>query len=807
MVNFKKPIVCPQATVTRLNGLPIVDYFNVDDQAILPELIDFQAQVKIAGNLFTEPNANPTALQQLNADAIVRLGNERITADSTIIFKGNLLSDHITMELDTSNLVRKSTSLDTLFATGMDTVRKHFQNTLSLTHNIIVANSDANNITIQSFNEFPSLSSQLNSIVELQADPEHSTRSVVIFESNFQAKVLQIINSNLIENLPAPNNTVTSQSYDINKIFYQISNARDSRIQSLMINGAIQFLPDVNQETASLEKSIQIDTLNGIDLNQYIPLIVVNDNQQHKSIEIGGTKTFISDLSVTHAHTVEFNKRIETRDWFENALRAQRTQTNDLPQIIESTGWQFVDITSDNLQTTHFVNGVEFVARENNASKGIIFVNDNPESVITIASDISLSSPAKIAANSELKSTELRPCDLSALIPQTINLLQSDWYQLNILGNVKLLSSRNTDITSNRCNDIDCFFRMAISSRSDESVNVNIELNLIDIREKFSFSQITSISSPTQGAQDNGTLINNINPIKLFNDAVTRTNYGDVDQSQMILTTFSSQKELIADEIIFSGTDVISSGNFSVQLINTVNINKLNEILFNRSTSNEINILSEQNLLFLNEPQANSTIIRDNQTIDGIFVADIFFVYSAHAQSSIMLQNHINEFGAYSNANAIFVDENIHVNFVNGMSLQYFIENRVKTLTIAQPFLNKQQIIDGFFTFEHLVLIGNEIRIDQINDAICNEIVLKQSADKQEITGYKQIGGQYSVLRVEKPFHVWKINNAELVSMFAKTIQLNHKQLLDRLIIRNPYQLRAHREAVVRRYFNDVTLL
>lgn len=744
----------------------------MNDATNLPIDVDISAPVIIKGNLFSDQTAATTTLQKLSSESVARLGGSQVTLDSPIIFKGRLLANHMEVQLDTSNLVLKS-------ANGLDNgngIRKQFER-LTISGNIIMPSNMT--INIQNFNEYFLLKNYLGAaITALDKSAELTPELAVIFEKACTAKAIDIQNAKFFETIQ--NN---SQSYDINAILQDVQNVREHRIQILSIDGFVQFNHDQEQNT-SVNDFKHISILNGLEFSKYLQSIILipvenKENKPQKSVEIGGEKAFISELNIKSAHTLEINKRIQTSSWFEDAYRQQRTETVKQQQIT-APGWKICDLTSDNFDIQNAINDIQILpSNDDKITKHIIFVDDKSSNTLTIVSDVSISNEVKIGSSSKLTSTELRPCNVLPLIPTTVYLTQRYWYEINVIGNVKIVDK---ELKKQRCSTPFCYFQTALTSETEESINTNIVFNLVDRYGKFSFNQIIMSSN---GQSDNETaLINNINPLDIFRDAVTRTAL----LSDTI--TFNAQKNLIGTEIIFSVTDALSTNNFNVNLINDINMNYLNRTLYLRSTTREMIVFDWQKFLFLNAPVVRKMTLL-NQTINGIDVSTILFAYTN--QSSVLsFQKQFNEFT--SKFSVPFISsETINVNLVNGISFEYFIENRCRLSYQT----NKPQTIEGQYTFENLILIGNETLVDQINDVPCDEMVLKQSKEKQLITGAKQIDGDYSQLFIEKPFHIWKTNDYEFVAIFAKSILLNHKQTIERIQVQNPYQVNAQKAYVL----------
>lgn len=776
-IAFIQSLISPQISVTTLNGSAISEYFLLDEKTfafsalqLSPLSIEFQSDVKIGGNIYTDRSSG-TILENISADAIDRLGNERIIIQNTIAFKEHLLVNHITMQTNTSKFVRQSNAV---VAVARKNAAKQFMNSFIAHKNIIGPNSS----TIQKFNSQTSLPHYMNSLMESKSKSKWST--IMIFERQMNAAVVTVdVDCYFIDNSDHP-----VRYFDLNNIVMNILNAQKSQIGLLMVDGNVRF-------DCAANKEINVNIFNGLALLKYLNLAISMEQQNNqKSIEIGGEKTFISEFGALLAHTIEFNNRFQTQEWIEYAFRQQRSQMK-VQQMIESSKWQFINMITDNFRTQHSINGIRIFSMDNTTAN-IIFVDDNPTNMISIASDVSLSNYGKLGFHSELKCTELRPCNIQNFVSDTVHLSQIIWNELNIVGNVKILTYGVSEVDFTQCG-LYCFFQKSLSNELDESINLNISFTL-ESEEKISFNRVIFISSGLQTTCN----MNNIDLSKIFIDAVAqRTTYPDENNR---LIAFQSKMNLIGIKISCDGIETVLSAEFSTPALNGIYIKQLNDSVF-YINAGEILVLSWHKILFLEAPIIKAMNISRNQTINSVLVADFYFVYSQI--SSISFQK-LDDLGAI-----VVSHEQIHVISINGMPLQFFIDNRSKLYNRMPLIVNKlniPQIIDGFITFDNLILIGNETKIDQINDIRCDDAVLTYSNEKQHITGYKGTVGQSPIFYVQKPFHTWTINNLEFISKYTKTISLDREHLVERFAIKRPYIVDVQKNITIWKKINQISL-
>lgn len=763
-ITFISPIMIPQIYVTTLNRSSITDYLLLDEKTILFNKqksllsIDFQSEVKIGGNIFTDRNSN-TMLDKISDEAIGRTENAQIISSDTIIFKEYLLANHITMRMNKNKFIQQSNGFGKF-------ARKRFLNMLFAYNNVTVSD-----LEVRIFNQIL-LSIQMNLIMEIGLNSNLST--ALIFEKQISASMIMLrMDSNLVDNSNHP-----ESYFDLNKIALEIFHVQNHQIGSLIIDGIVWF-------NYTADKDYKVYVCNGFEFFNYLNVVILKGQQNHqKSIEVGGEKTFVSEFFASNVRPIEFNKRIQIREWIENAFRQQRHETKG-QQIIEGSMWQFIDLITDNFQTEQLVNGIETLSA-NSKIASIIFVNDDLRKKVLISSDISFSNYLKFGEQSNLKCTKLRPCNIQNFVSDTVYLSQIIWYELNITGNVQVVEARGT------CGLL-CFFQRSLSAKLDQNINWNITLKL-KRRDKFLINRIMSLPMDQQVAF---LVVNNIEITKIFNDAVLQTVRYPFDRS----ITFEGKKKLIGIKISCDGIETFLSAEFSVSSINDINMRSLNETIFFQNYE-KISIFSGQRLIFLETPIMRAIYAKK---INGIFVANLIFLYTTHLNqiSSISFQKLIN-----FSANFVVSHERIDVGSINGISLKFLIDNRSKIysrIPASAYSIMTPQFIEELLTFEKLILEGNVIKIDQINDIRCEDTILTYSKEKQHVTGYKRIVGTSPFLNIEKPFHTWKINSLEFISVYAKTVSTNREHSFERYANRKPYNLDAQNSLTVRK-FNEISL-
>lgn len=770
-----RPIESPQATISAINGFPLMQYLLLDDKSILsnsedtPLFINFKSEVNIKGNLFTDTKSNHS-LQKLVSNTIGRLENAQLKLSAKVVFKERLVVNSIDVQMSLTEFVR--ITKDKIFHID-GSAKKQYTQSMYLDGDVSVPNISSNNSKIYQLNDYTSLANSLTSLVVV--DELAKVSSNTIFEKNFAASVV------LMEDFHSEHGDLPMKYFNVNSLFHDILNARDQRIRSLIVDGNVRFVKK-NMDKLKVQSTFS-RTLNSFEPDTFFPQIVAKSHtNKQQTIEIGGEKTFISELNILSSHVNEFNKQIQMRNWFANSLRQQRTEKK-VEQIIQGSGWQLINTISDNFQIDHTINGIHFAMSSNESSKAM-FMHDNQLKTVVITSDISFSNDVRV--NSRLDFNELRPCKVSKLAPDTLHLSQLNWEKLDVIGDVKLLKTILNESSSPT--NVFHFLETTMSSQLNGIIRTDVTFKSNNIGGIF-FNRIT-LNHPIS------VLVNGINLDQIFSDAVTQASSGSFQ-----LRSIRSEKQLIAKETACNGPEFILHNSFIVELINDVNLKHLDSQLFN-GNQYELSILPWQRILFLHDIVAQAAYVNENQTINGIIFADVYFIYSENLsqRSSISFEN----LQDINNQVTIVSDAAIDVKNINGFDWHFFIKNRFSLKNRSQLPIDKDshEIVDGFPTFENLILIGDKIQIEQINDAVCEDIVLRNSIETQRILGSKEV----PLLHIKKPFHTWKMSDFEFVSTYSKSILLNHLQLIEKLVIKSPFQLFAHFGANILMKFNHISI-
>lgn len=749
-----------------------------------PVFINFKAAVSINGNIFTDVKSN-YSIQNMVSNTIGRLENARIKLNAKIIFKERVLVNSFGVQMNLTKYMRRTR--DTILNADKSGM-KRFAQSFNLNGGVILPNTIINSSKIYQLNDYTNLTNALTSLVLI--DTAELISCDLVFEKKFDASDVSLGESIEQNHIPMKNDDVKRVLHNIDnspkncvletqKDEIQSNSAIDCGIiQSLIIHGDVKFIDKKATE-------MNVGTINSFEPSSLFNSIVTKTQTSRQTIEISGCKTFMSEMKISFSHVNEFNSQIQIRNWFENSLHQQRTETN-VEQIIHSSGWQFNNTIFDNFEIEHSINGVHF-AISSNESTNAIFIYDNQLKTVVISSDISFSNSVRI--NSKLSCNRLRPCKVNHLSPSTLHLSQSMWGKLSIVGDVQLIINEQNEPLSPL--GVFSFLEMAVSSNAGSIIATDPTFRTNTGKITLNRVIQASLNDPDI------VLVNGINYINVFNDAITQSNRLP-NESEFKLTSLHGEKQLIAKETVCGGSGSLVFGKIIVQMINNVDMQGLDRSLFNRNPHSDISILPWQRILFLQDIMAQVVYANANGTINDVAFADVYFIYSGNVaqRTALSFENIID---SNNQVSSITADVAIDVKSINGFNWNFFIDNRFK-LKSRQKLPIDNPIIDGFPTFENLILTGDGVKIDQINDAACDDIVLKNSNKKQQISSYKEL----SMLHIKKPSHTWKMNNAEFVSTYAQTILLNHMQFVEKLVIRSPFQLTAHFETYILKNFNRI---
>lgn len=768
-MTFTQPITAPQLNADFLLSHPTGNYFVLSETNEPPDQIAslnvlFAGETYVAGHLYSVESAS-TTLQHVSRNAVRR--GSRITLSTPITFTGNLIVDDIGMLFDTEQFVRRNRpapQADPLFDNA---VRKEFAGGVFIAGDLAMISDHSADIIIDSFNEHQSLREHFDEMISI--DKTESVGGTLIFDGHLFVNNFTV--AAFIDNAGNEVTTPYDSRFDINQLLGEIFNLRENRIEYLQLNGNAQF-------TQSTQLSVGI--FNGIPLADYLALVVLQQ-QSNETIQIFGTKTFADDVSIQMASVSSFNRHINVDDWMAMSLR-QHSKPGE-PQVIGGAGWVIDKLIAENIEIRGTINGVRMPIRNHPAdfSDVIIIDETDPRQPINIWSTLLFTQGMQIGSSADLSSTHVANCDVSRLFAgESIDLPATNWNSVTVSQSAIIPPSASEQTTKS----VSEFFRDAVLNGKDQVIGRSGRKITMKTNGKFIFSRIETIWS----VKSQQPLINGVNLIDLYEDAVTKAIISVDGETQPI--SINGAKEFLNENVQLDGPQVICAENLNANNVGGVDILALNETLIRQSKDNLV-IEGGSKWVFLKSTTVERLTIDAQNTINGVPIDDIFFIYDKPDRPPHIVFTRSDDTDS-SNV-CVHVLNDLNLTTVNDLSLEYFLANRVRKYIgngTAASETNDMQLVSGYLTFDSLIVTGSRTKISAINDILCDDVVVSNPGDNgsQQISGFKEIFGD---LHVHQPFHTVKINDIEVMSSYARTVFLNQNQTLDQLSIHEPYRLDA----------------
>lgn len=780
-INFSQEINVPRLSAFFLNKYPANNFFKLNaelhlsskNQSLLSVILH---DIKIEGNLNTNQNTS-TMLHLLSSKAIRRLDNLNVDLPALAQFNSRLFIKDLQTNIDTNNFIRRSilSNVSTLNSDHGHLFekhgRKHFTNKLVVKSKIIIENAASACIRIQEFNEYHELSDFFNSLSSF--DRQRKFPGTIVFDSNLKSEHISV--NNFIDNSQESN-----RSHDLNEILSGIFTLRKSIVRNLNVEGDAVFKPEIDNQQFN---GVNVKLLNSVNVTGLLSSTIMKNPQlDGKLVDIHGEKMFKRDLTTQFVQISAYNEKNNTNDWMHNALRSQR-QVRLAPQIVESANWTFSHLNADFL-LCHDINGI-LITRSGNANKpNAIIINRHPYEAIHIHSDLAFSNILQVDREVGLNASETRPCNADIILSDVAHPAQLHWKALS-LSAMLIISDKSNSSYKGTLSHV---FQMAVLNNGNQKFADGASL-------KCSCSKTLSFSKVEVNYSNHS--INGVNMFTIVNEAIMR-NALILDQPIII----DGSKQFLMNNIVCEGPINLSSGDFTVNTINTISILEMNQTMVRNAF--EIHINSGQKIFLAGILKSSNLNMLEGQTINGDIVENMVFVGFARLQQSgaSVAFERMNNVGL----SRLHAMENMNVVNLAEMSVNFFLQNRVKMSGSADDTHRtvKAQTVDGTLSFMHLVLAGNETNIEKINDVLCDDIVLKQSEQKQQIIGFKEIAGN---LFLNKPCYTWQINNIEIVSGYTKTIFLDQNHTIEGLTVPNSFYVNVLGPTSLYQTFNDIDVI
>lgn len=767
-----QPVVTPQLNADFLLTHPTDEYLVLSEKNESPNQflslnLFFASETSVVGNLYSAESVN-TTLQQLSQNAVRR--GTRVTLSTPITFSGHLVVDDIGYRpYDINQFVRRNRLAPHADAPLFGkSVRKEFAGTVYIADDLTVVNNQSADIIVDHFNGHQSLRDSFNTIILI--DRPESVVDTLIFDGFLFANNFTV--ASFIDNAENEATEPYDRVFDVNKLLGEIFNLRENRIEYLLLNGNVQF---------TQTEQLSVNTLNGIPLSDYLALVVLQQ-RSNQTIQIFGTKTFADNVTMQIASASSFNRQIYVDDWIGKSLRTLRS-TPGASQVIDGSGWVIDKLIADNVEIRGTINGIRLPIKNHPADfSDVIFIDEtDPRQPINIWSTLLFAQGMQIGSSGDLSSERIANCDVNRLFAgDSVDLMHTNWKSVTVSGAAIIIP---TSPSVGPAKSVSEFFRNAVLNGKDQVIGGSGRNITLKTNEKIVFNRIGTIAS----VKSQQPLINGVNLIDLYGDAVTKTIVSVDGETQPIL--IEGKKEFVNEYVQFNGPQTISVENLNANNVNGVDILALNETLIRRN-ADDLDIRDGHKLVFWKPMTIERLTIDAHSTINGVGIDDIFFIDDKTNRPPRIAFARRDDY--YPSNICVHVLNDLNLNTVNELSLKYFLENLVRKYVgngMVATDTNEMQFVYGHLTFDKLIVSGLRTKIDAINDIMCDDVVVPALNDKSEpISGFKEIVGD---LHVYQPLHTWQINGIDVMSSYAKTVFLNENQTLEQLSIREPYRLDA----------------
>lgn len=773
-----------------MNGYAGNDYFILNQQFLASKsaqsrLSVVMNNVNVRGSLNTNQNVT-TALQTLSSEAIRHLDGSVVTIHSSAIFRDRLIVDHLETRIDTNDFVQRNLSSDATIVNNDSNglfdkrCRKHFDNKLLVDKNVVLmsAGAGAGDVTIQKFNQFDDLIKSLDSIVSF--DRHHQVQDTVVFNGKLGAGQMAV--NNFVD--------IPHRNADLNGFLSDVLQLRGNRVRSISINGDATFLANLTDFDG-----LNVKMLNDFNVSKHFSgVILKNVDVNAEPVEIHGAKTFKSNLNAQSIKGNMINEMINVNKWQTNTLFNQQTPEN-LLQFVESERLTFGHITAAHLHAST-INGVQMRTDQNSTDPSLLIVNGGqPDNeAIRIKSDIAFSNIVRAGVNAYYTTADTKPCDAMALFSDSLQLPQRNWQLLSTSGVCNVFDKAR----AKHRDSLSHYFEMVVLNNTNQTIDSDVSLKC-HANERISFAKInTDKLSGDETPEKKEVLINGINVMKIWNDAIEEKSLLLGDQTHPLVVNGS--KQFLSNVVNSAGPLTVITENIPVNTINGINIPEMSRTMIRRT--NEIQLRAGTKIVFLELLSSMGLTISHGKTIGDVSVDNICFVDDP---------NNVNRpglsviFDRTSNikSSRLHANDGINVNYIEKTSLKSFMDSRAILANATSNLHVRPQSIDGTLTFEHLVLSGSGTNVEKINDVLCKNVILKQSEDKQQITSFKEINGN---LILNKPCHAWRINDIEIVPTYTKSIFTDQNLAIDGLTVQNPQKVHAKHQVEVVTAINGIRI-
>lgn len=798
---FSQPIKAPQLDTDVIDHHPAANFMVlqegtiVEKKSLLNQLI-FKGDTQVAGNLKSNFQ---TRLEVLNNEAIAAFEKSTINLSSSITFQDKLIVDHIEAPLSMEHFVQHYELLhpEENFKKS-SLVKKEFANKLFIENDLVFTETkNPPRLQIKIFNNVEDLSKTFASII--RSDQPLYQKGTVIFDKDFSA--ISITVSKFIDNSGRKSFNYDNL-FDLNEMLWELSRLEQPTIRYMQINGDVTFVSNEKGKTNKETSTLNAYNINGIKVRDYLQLLILKDNYSllgpygTKRPVIGGRKRFNNELFVQYnLNTVVVNHKIHVSEWMKKALQKQLYSSKG-EQTINGSNWAFGSLQANNIYITNKLNDVK-LNTDNYGEADIIFINNDPHYTINITSNFAFkhSDGIEIGGYATLTGYYVRPCNIRELFVSLYDIKNEFWKIIRIFGYCHIQESKYDESISKLY--LSTLFKNVVLANITQFITTPITFRCSNVNDRIEIKEISKANA--NGAvppfkQYGMPLISDTNLLTIFDDALIR---GIFPINNISIT---GAKIFLKDNIECFGQTVVKT-NMQTNFINDISMTAFNQSLIRKNTN--ILDISVRDKLVFNAPLSVVKISVDvNQTINGVFVKDILFIYtplSIHPKPPVLV---------FKTEDLIHISHHLRIEQVNDFSFEFFIKSRVRLYTRpTDP--PEIQYVKGHMTFDHLIIYGYKSTTAVINDIPIEDIVFSKSMNVQELTGkkhFKGIDGRSGVLHVNQPMSVWKINDIEWLETYLRTVFKNQNQTVDHLKVVFPYTIEVRNKLIVDSRLNGMPI-
>ncbi|XP_016976730.1 uncharacterized protein LOC108042788 [Drosophila rhopaloa] len=487
-----------------------------------------------------------------------------------------------------------------------------------------------------------------------------------------------------------------------------LQNLRFRRLNGLPFDELLSKISDGNEQPLLLhkqlliegnvrfEKPIQLQTINGIQWDDYLSRLVRPDS----NAELRGKKTFLADVQINDALHAPHINDLDLSSLLDNTLLRMT------PQQI-SGAYTFDRMMATNVDVSQ-INGVpaeEFIdTRKDLELKGDLYLK-------------------QLNINGSLKCPLVNEPGLSDLKQRVERVQQLPWRNLIVTGDALWDGEEQTQ------SQLDYLRQHAVKKYGNQSITGHVLLKKPNLKN----------------VQSKQALPVELNFTHLAEDALLRRSA--TNETQVI----SAPQELLGS---VKAKTLYLEKDAHFGLVNGIDIRRFNASLY-RLSSGEVIAAA---LHFVHAPKIGKLQL-EHPEVNGAPIENIFQQGKDQSWPAVIFKQ-------------LLVEQDLHLETVNDMSLEYFLQHRI-------PLKGEALEVFGSLSFEHLELDGQPL-LRSINGIQLDNLVFLHSNQAQSISGAKTFHGG---VEFNGPGHVMHLNGRDLSESYRGSIFRNNDYNIDSLVL------------------------